>query len=98
MLSVAAQTTNTNLKLFGISSKSLKEYITTEKDIRKGFNRMPKPCFLLQKEKEEEQSEENSIQVIDEQLEEEEDFQLSPAELDMEMQRDSSMTVYYNNA
>jgi hypothetical protein len=35
------------LKFFGVSSKSLQDYVTTDKDLIRNFNRVPEDYFLL---------------------------------------------------
>ena len=35
------------LKLYGVSTKSLNEYVTTEKDLIRKINRMPTDYYLI---------------------------------------------------
>ena len=35
------------LKLFGVSSKSLQDYVTTDKDLIRNYNRLPDDYFLM---------------------------------------------------
>ena len=40
-----------NLKIFGLSkSKTLQDFVTTEKDVQKGLNRLPLPLARLKDE------------------------------------------------
>lgn len=40
-----------NLKIFGISkSKTLQDFVTTEKDVQKGLNRLPLPLARIKDE------------------------------------------------
>lgn len=42
--------TGANLKIFGISTKILKDYVTSERDYLRGISRMPGPEFRLWEE------------------------------------------------